>query len=173
MFKLKLQGSVIISRPIDDVWAYIGDITNAREWQPYLVACKQTPADRTGIGTRQWYVFQYLGRRLENQYVITAYEPLKRFEFMSLDGSAIPARGENRFEEVQGGTKLTMFVVPQIGSFFRLVPTLLLGWLYKRTLKSTLRNVKTVLETPAFRWPTNGDYSRHVWWRDASQACGH
>ncbi len=56
MFKLKLQGSVTINRPIDEVWAYMGDIANAREWQPYLVDCQQTPADRIGIGTRQCYV---------------------------------------------------------------------------------------------------------------------
>ena len=74
----KLQGSVIINRPIDEVWAYMDDIANARKWQPYLVGCKQTPADRIGIGTRQSYVFQYLGRRFENHYVVTAYEPLKR-----------------------------------------------------------------------------------------------
>ncbi len=89
---------------------------------------------------------------------------------MSLPGSTIPAWGENRLEAVEEGIKLTIHFVSDVGSFFSLVPTPLVGWLYKRTLKSTLRNLKTILETPASRLPTKGHY-RRVWWRDASQAC--
>ena len=50
MFTLDLEGSVIIDRPLEEVWAFMEDPERAGEWQPYLVELLQVPPDQMGAG---------------------------------------------------------------------------------------------------------------------------
>ncbi len=76
MFVLELEDSVIIHRPVEEVFAYMDDIDNEHEWQPYLKEWSQTPdPDNNGVGTTRRYVNQYLGRHFSNVYEVTEYEP--------------------------------------------------------------------------------------------------
>ncbi|MDX1436119.1 MAG: SRPBCC family protein [Anaerolineales bacterium] len=146
MFTLDLESSIVIGRPLNVVWDFMDDPQRADEWQPYLVSLEQIPPDRMGVGTEQIYHFSYLGRKFMNHYVVTVYEPQKRSGFKSLPDSAIQASGENRFEAVEGGTKLTIAFRPEIGGFFGRMPKFMVSWNYRRTLSQNLTRIKEILE---------------------------
>ena len=146
MLTLDLESSIVILKPLEDVWTFMDDPERAREWQPYLVELEQDPPDRMGVGTEQRYVFKYLGQSIRNHYVVTAYEPMTRTAYKSLLGSSIQATGDNIFEELDGGTKLTMSFKPEIGGFFGALPKSFVAWTYRRTLVSKLERIKEILE---------------------------
>ena len=146
MFTLNLEGIIVINKPLEEVWTFMDDPERAGEWQPYLVELRQEPPDQSGVGTEQFYTFQYLGRRFSNHYVVTAYEPMRLTAFESLPDSSIQATGENRFESVDNGTELTVAFNPQVGGFFGRMPKSIMAWSYRRTLKGNLERIKKILE---------------------------
>lgn len=147
MFALDLEGSTVIQKPVESVWAFMDDPNRAKEWQPYLVELEQIPADGVGVGTEQLYTFQYLWRRFSNHYLLTEYEPMARVAYESLPDSTIHATGENRFERVEAGTKLTMRFQPEVGGFYGVLPKSIVAWSYRRTLKNNLHRIKAILES--------------------------
>lgn len=98
------------------------------------------------LATEQFYTFQYLGRRFSNHYVVTAYEPMSLTAYKSLPDSSVQATGENRFESVDNGTRLTVAFNPQVGGFFGRIPKSVVAWSYSRTLKGNLTRIKKILE---------------------------
>lgn len=147
MFTLNLEGSIVIRKPLELVWAFMDDPNRAGEWQPYMVELEQIPPDWMGVGTEQKYVFKYLGRTIRNHYVMTEYEPMVRTAYRSLPGSSIQATGWNQFETTEGGTKLTLGFEPEIGGFFGVLPKAVVAWSYRRTLVKNLERIKEILES--------------------------
>lgn len=49
MFTLELEDSIVINRPVEEVFAYMDDIDKEHEWQPYLKEWSQTP-EQNGPG---------------------------------------------------------------------------------------------------------------------------
>ena len=147
MLTLDLEGSVVIRRPLEEVWNFMEDAARAGDWQPYLVELRQEPPEGSGVGTEQFYTFQYLGRRFSNHYAVTEHRPLSISAYKSMPGSAIQATGETRFESVGEGTRLTMGFKPQVGGFFGRMPKSIVAWSYRRTLNNNLKRIKRVLES--------------------------
>ena len=147
MLTLDLEGTIIIDKPLEVVWEFMDDPERAGEWQPYLVELRQEPTDQNGVGTEQFYTFQYLGRKFSNHYVVTAYEPMSLTAYKSLPDSSIRATGKNRFEMVNNGTRLTVSFKPQVGGFFGRMPKSIVAWSYRRTLNGNMARIKNVLES--------------------------
>ena len=70
--------SIVIRRPVEEVFAYMDDVQREPEWQPQLNEAEQIPAGPTAVGTRRRYVSEFMGKRLENTYVVEVYEPNER-----------------------------------------------------------------------------------------------
>jgi uncharacterized membrane protein len=103
---IKVEKTGVVDRPIDEVFAYIGDQLNAPRWQAALVEVKRVTEGPLGIGTKHAFVRSFMGRRLEasNEYV--AYEPGKLITFKSTSG-LVAFEASYLFESVAGGTKVT------------------------------------------------------------------
>jgi len=83
---IRAEQSGIIDRPIEEVFAYVGDQTNTPAWQSGLVEVRRTTEGPIGVGTKHTFVRTFLRRRLEadNEYV--AYEPNKLIAFRTTSG---------------------------------------------------------------------------------------
>ena len=68
---IKVEDSVVIERPVEDVFAYVADQTNAPHWQAGLVEVRRTTDGPVGVGARHTAVRTFMGRRMEvsNEYV--------------------------------------------------------------------------------------------------------
>ncbi len=138
--------SVVIERPVEDVFSYMDDIEREPEWQPNLREVAQSPAGQPGVGTEKRYVSEFMGRRFENTYVNTVYEPNRRVAYTIKPGSDLQGEGEIRWEAVQEGTKVTMEVSPKPTGFLKFLPNGVLETMYSKELRTTLARLKECLE---------------------------
>ncbi len=141
------EQSVIIRRPVADVFAYMDDITRETEWQSQLVEAEQTPAGPTAVGTRKRYVSQFLGKRLENTYVVKVYERNRRLVAESTPDSVLSATSDLRWEEVPEGTRVTMALEGKASGPLRFIPAAMLEATFEKEVGTTLARLKDRLET--------------------------
>ena len=62
---VNVETSIIINRPIEEVFAYLTDAGNNPQWDLGLVEVRQTPERPVGVGTRITEVRKFLGRKME------------------------------------------------------------------------------------------------------------
>lgn len=140
------EASVVIQRPLEEVFAYMDDVSHEPEWQPQLVEVEQTPPGPTREGTRRRYVTEFLGKRLENTYVVVGYEPNRRVVLQTTPDSVLDASSEIRWDEVDGGTRVSMMVDGKATGALRFVPDALLEATFEKEVRSALARLKERLE---------------------------
>jgi uncharacterized protein YndB with AHSA1/START domain len=142
---IKAEQSAIIERPIDEVFAFVGDQTNTPRWQAGLVEVRRTSDGPPGVGTTHTFVRTFMRRRMEADNVYVAYEPNERIAFKTTSG---PVRLEASylFEATDGGTRLTSRIEMDASGFMSLAEPLIASGL-KREMKTAFHALKHLLES--------------------------
>lgn len=70
--------SIEVPGNADEVFAYVADFSNTEEWDPGIVAARQTSPDPVQEGSTFELVARFMGRDLETTYRMTEYEPPHR-----------------------------------------------------------------------------------------------
>ena len=143
---MAFQESVFIRRPLLEVVTYMGDITMEKEWQTHLVDAEQIPPGPTIVGTRRRYVSQFLGKELVNTYIVKIYEPGVRLVCTTTPDSVLDATSDIRWEEVDGGTKVTMTFDGSPSGPLKFVPRRMLDAAFENEVTSALARLKERLE---------------------------
>jgi len=140
--------SIVIERPVEEVFAFLTDARNNRLWQARagLQASRQAPEDLVGVGTRITETRHWLGRQTEGTSEVTEYEPNKKYTRRHILGSSPIKAGSWLFEPVAAGTKCTFTALIQAGGVCTLAEPLLAASLKKR-LATGLAEAKHLLET--------------------------
>lgn len=139
--------SVIIERPVDEVFAFVTDARNNPLWQSGrgLQATRQEPDGPVGVGTRITETWHFLGRTSEATSEVTVYEPNRRYTRTGLgDGSPIE-RGDYTFESVAEGTRWTSEVQIQARGVFAIAEPLLASTM-KQGFEAGMAEAKALLE---------------------------
>ena len=143
------KNSVIIRRPISEVFAFVADGENAAKWRSeHLLDIAHVSG--TGVGTvyRQG-VKGPGGRRIGADYELTAYEPNRRLAFKTIAGPVRPT-GEFRFEEADGGTRVTLSLDAALSG----IKKLLLGGAVQKSMDAevkALENIEAAMAEPPAR----------------------
>src|SRR5215210_1480011 len=142
---LHAEESVEINRPVEEVFSYVSTLESQPEWAtPPQEVRKDTPGPPKE-GDTFTSVTKFLGRRLETPFRITSIEPNRQFSYRATGGPLPDQRWNNTFEEVSGGTRLTMVVEGEPGGFFRLAEPLL-ERAVRRQFRADLGTLKDMLE---------------------------
>ena len=145
---IRAERSAVIDRPIEEVFAFVGDQTNTPQWQAGLVEVRRTSDGPIGVGTTHTIVRSFMGRRMEadNEYV--AYEPNKRIAFRTTSG---PVRLEASylFESTVEGTRLTSLIEMDASGLMSLAEPLIAAGL-RREMKAAFPALKELLENRSF-----------------------
>jgi uncharacterized membrane protein len=72
---LKIDYSVVIDRPLEEVFAYVTDIENMPVWSSEVEKAWKTSEGPMGKGTTFSSAAKVLGRQIENTIEVTEYEP--------------------------------------------------------------------------------------------------
>ncbi len=103
----KAEGSVIIQKPINQVFQFVINSENNARWRTSFIESQRDPKTPVGQGM---IVHQSMvgpgGRKFPGDYEVTEYVPDQSFSFKVIAGPARPA-GKYTFESVAGGTKVT------------------------------------------------------------------
>ncbi len=142
---IRVEKSVMIDRPSDDVFAYVADQRNAIHWQSGIVEIRRLSDGLPGVGTRHAFVRTLMGRQVagENEYV--DYEPGRRVAFRTTSGPALLA--SYIVEPTTAGTRLTATIEMDVSGVFSLAEPLVAAG-FRRDVGANLRRLQTILETP-------------------------
>jgi uncharacterized protein YndB with AHSA1/START domain len=143
----KIEASIVISRPVEEVFAYLANPENDSQWQSAVVESGFLGEGPMAVGAKTREVRKFMGQRMESEAEITAYEPNAKIAFKSTSG---PVQYEIRssFEPVDGGTKLTIVAEADTGGFFKLAEGLVVRQ-FEKELRADLARLKDILEAQA------------------------
>ncbi len=117
----QFEGSVVINRPIDEVWTFISDPQSASLWGRGVSEVVVTPSGPVGLGTTVRLLMS--GSRMEARMI--RYEAAKTF---TLEFTAGPVKGSRltySVESVEGKTRLTRDLVMRLNGIWRLMQPVL------------------------------------------------
>lgn len=136
--------SVIINRPIEEVFAYVSDLEKCPQWQPGLVEVKSLKGGGPGVGSQYASTRKLFGQKLETVVEIVTYEPYSKMVIKSTSGAS-PFEELYLFESVNGGTKLYTEIEMNPSGIMGLAEPMIAKSLIKE-MASDMGNLKTVLE---------------------------
>lgn len=84
---LDISHSVIIDRPVQEVFAYAGDPTNDDQWATVVVESRKTSDGPLAKGATLVQVLRFLGKRIETECEVTDHEQDRRIAFTMVAGS--------------------------------------------------------------------------------------
>jgi uncharacterized protein YndB with AHSA1/START domain len=137
------QHSVVINRPVDEVFAFFTDPSNERTWRTQL---KEAAAEGpVGVGSRVHQVVRGpAGRGIPADIEVTGFEPSARYASKVVTGPVRPV-GEYRFASEPGGTRVALSLAAELTGFKKL----LLSRPVQRSMEGEVRaldRAKAVLE---------------------------
>ena len=139
----QVQVSIVINRPLEEVFAFLSDLENNLKWRSGMIEAKKTSAGPIGVGTTYRMINNFFGRQVEGEAVVTEYEPNRKYATMNKSG--LPIKTQRTFEPVEGGTRVTFSIETELGKFFKPIEPLLAG-IGKRRLEADAITVKNLIE---------------------------
>lgn len=142
-----IEASVMINRPVDEVFAYMTDARTWPHWESGLLQVEQTSEGPMSVGTTFRGANQALGRRMEWTSEVTEYTLNRRW------GQKIISKGWSTeesltFEPFEGSTKFTLVSELEMGGFFKLVAPFVARMIQKQ-IEKDLAKLKDILEAHA------------------------
>src|SRR2546422_8347853 len=120
----KVERSIVIDRPVDDVWNYVHDPSKDVTWQSTLIESEQLTDGPVGVGTKVREVRQFLGIRIEMAWEVTEFEPTSRSSIKGISGP-VPLSGSYVLAPLNGGTSLTVLGELDAHGLFKLAEPVL------------------------------------------------
>ena len=102
-----VSSSVSINQPVDKVFAYVTSVDNHKAWQAGILDAKLTPAGPVAVGSIYHYTTEVMGRKMETQLQVSAYEPNKKWSVKTA-GVPRPVETAYLFDGAGNTTKLTI-----------------------------------------------------------------
>ena len=143
---IKIEHSIVINRPVEDVFAVVTNLENNPKWGSGLLEAVKTSDGPIGVGTTWRLVRKVLGQRLEAESEVTEYE-LNR-NYVQRSKSPFPVEVRQTYEAVEGGTRISITLEAEPGGFFKLAEPLLKSTA-KRDIDAEFANLKDLMEAHA------------------------
>jgi uncharacterized membrane protein len=140
----KIERSIVINRPVADVFEFTHDLANNPLWQTTLVEVEPLTEGPMRVGARWKDVRKFLGKRIESVLELTGYEPNKSSAVKMVSGP-VPFTGTYAFEPADGGTRFTVAGELDAHGFFKLAEPVF-ARITGRELESNLGHLKDLLE---------------------------
>jgi uncharacterized protein YndB with AHSA1/START domain len=141
---MRVEESVQIDRPPQEVFDYVSNPENLPEWSGLAIEVKDVPISLRE-GDEFTIIGKFLGRRFETPFQRSSYER-NRANTDRATGGPIPNQDWTyTFEQVPAGTRLSRAVEGEPGGFFKLADPLIERAL-KRQIRVDLETLKDLLE---------------------------
>ncbi len=144
---VKVETSIVVKRPIDEVFAFLSNAENGSKWAAGAITHKKTSAGPIGKGTTFRIVHRVLGRQMESTIEVTEFVPNSKYTVKSTTGS-FPFQSSFTFAPVEGGTQVNVTIEADPGNFFRLAEPLIAS-MARRQIETDHANLKDLLEARA------------------------
>ena len=143
----QIKTSIIINRPIGEVFAFVSDASNDVKWRSDVVESKVTSPGSLGVGSTFAFSSEFMGRKIVSSGELTTYDPPNRYAWKSISGP-IPASAVTTFEAVAEGTLVVETTDFEPGGFFKIAGPLLAKQAQSAAEKDVVK-LKGLLEAQA------------------------
>jgi uncharacterized membrane protein len=139
--------SILIDRPIHEVFNYISNPLNLVGWQSMVKEVRPVTAGPVAVGAKYTTLGELLGRKLEGELEVSEYEPDTKFGYQ---GGAGPLRihGVMTLKPAGTGARVILNAHGEPGGMFKLAEKLLAGQV-KSQMEENLERLKSILEAGA------------------------
>ena len=153
----RLQETIEVPRPIDDVFHYTGNFANIEQWDPGVSESSKLTPGPVGVGSMFRVTVRFGPSTTPMEYTVTAYEPPYRI-VLEGTGGAIKSVDDIRFTPTETGTRIDyMADIALSGIAGRIEP--IMGPVLERVGKKTVAGLRSALcqepDTPASCWANN------------------
>jgi uncharacterized protein YndB with AHSA1/START domain len=102
---MRLCRIITVTKPLDEVFAYLSDFTTTTEWDPGTVTTVRTAGDG-GVGTEYANTSTFAGRETQLDYVVHELIPNQRIALRG-ENKTVIARDTMTFRTTGSGTEVT------------------------------------------------------------------
>jgi uncharacterized protein YndB with AHSA1/START domain len=103
------KATVVIDRPIDDVFSFLADGENDPKFSPRVLEIAKTTVGPPGVGTRYASTVKDAGMKTKREFELTEFEPPTRIRWAERSKNLVTAReGGYDLERVGDGTRVTI-----------------------------------------------------------------
>lgn len=141
---INLDLGVLIDRPVKDVFAFVANPNNMSKWNSAVVSLEQVTPGVVGVGTKFKTVGEMMGRRIEGEMQVTAYEPDTKCGFQ-VQAGPMQVNLTMTFKTVGTGTKVSLNAQGNPGGLFKLAEGVMTGQV-KSMMEGNLARLKSALE---------------------------
>ena len=141
---ISVEHSVVINRPVPEVFAFISNVENNPRWQQSVLEARITSQVPAGVGSTGIEVRLFMGRRVELSFEVTEYEENAKFSFKITSGP-MPMAGTETFESVEGGTRVNLTFQGNAGGMSSLAEPIIAG-MVRNLVEADCRRLKALLE---------------------------
>jgi hypothetical protein len=93
-------GSIVINRPLEEVFDYVSNVDNFPEWAGGAIEVHKDEPGPLREGYRFTVVASLLGRRFENRYELASYDPPRHYKHRGTGGPIPNQEWTYIFEEL-------------------------------------------------------------------------
>jgi len=143
---INVEESIVINRPVAEVFAFIADFENHPQWETNFQKVKLIRATPSGVGRKYQCDLKLPGQTATSMFEITEYEVNKKIAFEAEPAGPAKPNGSFLFESVPSGTKITLVPRPEFRGIFKLLEPMMAGYVRKQN-QDHLKKLKHLLET--------------------------
>jgi len=140
----RIEESVEIKRPVDEVFAYTTEAKSWPKWQSIIMEAEQTSQGPVRVGTTFKGTSRMMGLSMKWTAKVTEYEPNRKWAKNITCGSMI-IEEHVTYDPIEGRIKFTIVYDMKVGGFLKLFSPMVVSSMRKETKKS-LSNLKSILE---------------------------
>jgi carbon monoxide dehydrogenase subunit G len=141
---INLDLGTLIDKPVKDVFAFVTNPNNMPKWNSAVVSMQQITPDPVSMGTKFKSVGEMMGRRIEGEMQVVAFEPDSKYGFQ-MNAGPVQVNVLLNFKTVGTGTKLSLNAQGNPGGLFKLAEPVMAGRV-KSLMEENLARLKSVLE---------------------------
>jgi uncharacterized protein YndB with AHSA1/START domain len=108
----RFEATVVIDRPIEEVFAFLADGENDKKFSPRVLEIAKTTEGPPGVGTVYASTVRDAGVKTKREFELTEFEPPTRIRWKETSKNMVMApEGGYDLAPADGGTRLTVFNV--------------------------------------------------------------
>lgn len=144
---IDVETTLEISRPVDEVFAFVADQTNAPKWQNGLHEVRRLTDGPIGVGSQHQFVRRFAGREVATRNRFVAFE-VGRYVRFEIPEGWLTGYASYLTEPSASGTVLTSRMEFHAHGFAALLKPLL-SWILVRDSRRDEQRLKLLLENRA------------------------
>jgi uncharacterized membrane protein len=142
--------SISVSRPPEDVWAYLTDWSRYPDWDSLTASAEQVDGDEPRLGTRFRWTGKVAWRRIPFDSEMTEWDPPRRMAYVATSGPGT-IRGSSGWTAVTPAgdgcvVEVGVIALPGIGRTVAYISDPLFTWWLGRRRNRDLGRLKSILE---------------------------